>query len=794
MAEVVARNPRAVAWFQHGEKWGWTEHISLPNAGLPQEEYAALARLWAQQRAQLLAPPCKLGRCVVSLRDTYRDALVVPVPAPFDTPLGPCYNADTLADGEMIEPQSAVVLQSNSKGGLYAYPHHLGGTARAYRRVGADRYGEPFVPSLTWQAAWARYRALLTGDPDYLGFPRGNYGFKVALKWPEAPRHVRITNITWEDNFLIVTAPGVGLADGDMVYLSRIKAVGPPTTGVYPATLLAADVFAVELKASSFQWQENGWARVYRYRGLPYEDVRLGPYAYLHRRGQYLPWTWVVIDGPDVPINPCGMIMAWGRGKPYRTTFRFFRDSLVTNTVQWQLADCAALDFPLYHAFGPGVYMDRPSGPWAGVGEQDVPHERTHGWPRSRLPGQCFVGEAEQWAQGCLTTDPPPAALPLCCREPTTIGVAGLVVGGNAIITHLTPVVEVAFKFSGGRVTRRGMATQPLTSGSANAVTFGSPVPDTVSWDTGGYFNPAHNDRLTAPADGYYVAAGGVNWPFGDSDGGEFVAYLSNPARGKIIASDSLNVKFGLIGGIMSQYDRFTSISSMVAMKAGEYIQFNLLHNFSQTPLLTGDENCWLSLTLAPAGLVSGLDGGTALAHGATLQFYRGAIASAETLVDGEPFFDVNTKTLYVGYQGTNYPVSGAPGPAGPADPTNNLATINKDSAALVAGQVVAAHPSGTGVQKAHAAPGYEAVGLAKAPAAANAGVTVQLEGQFQLADWSAITGTTTLAARATYFLSPTSGQLTTTLPSGAGQIAQIVGVAVAPDTLDLRIGDSILL
>lgn len=63
---------------------------------------------------------------------------------------------------------------------------------------------------------------------------------------------------------------------------------------------------------------------------------------------------------------------------------------------------------------------------------------------------------------------------------------------------------------------------------------------------------------------------------------------------------------------------------------------------------------------------------------------------------------------------------------------------------------------------------------------------THETGGAVALADWSAVTGSPALLPLAVYYLDPSPGRLTASPPSEPGQLLQRVGVAVAPDTLDL--------
>jgi hypothetical protein len=131
----------------------------------------------------------------------------------------------------------------------------------------------------------------------------------------------------------------------------------------------------------------------------------------------------------------------------------------------------------------------------------------------------------------------------------------------------------------------------------------------------------------------------------------------------------------------------------------------------------------------------------------------------------------------------------GAQGPPGPggAGGTSGWAAVNKDAVTLARGAPVAADASGTGVVRASAASAALAcVGLAGAGVAPGFAETVQTGGAVALADWSAVTGSPALLPLAVYYLDPSPGRLTASPPSEPGQLLQRVGVAVAPDTLDL--------
>jgi hypothetical protein len=119
----------------------------------------------------------------------------------------------------------------------------------------------------------------------------------------------------------------------------------------------------------------------------------------------------------------------------------------------------------------------------------------------------------------------------------------------------------------------------------------------------------------------------------------------------------------------------------------------------------------------------------------------------------------------------------------------------NVDSATLAAGAPLAINSNGIGVVRANATTNAKpAVGLAQASTAPAATATVITSGLVLLSDWTAVTGTQSLAPRGVYYLGTTAGTLTTTPPSGTGQVVQQVGIAATPGTLDVAIAPPILL
>lgn len=124
---------------------------------------------------------------------------------------------------------------------------------------------------------------------------------------------------------------------------------------------------------------------------------------------------------------------------------------------------------------------------------------------------------------------------------------------------------------------------------------------------------------------------------------------------------------------------------------------------------------------------------------------------------------------------------------------TIGMQAENRDTVSLPAGAIVAMHSSGTGIVRASAVDNTRpAVGIIPTARSTSEVGIVQTDGTLELNNWTAVVGAVTLAANANYYLSTTPGQLTTTIPQGAGRIVQSVGKAVTPTTLDISITNPI--
>lgn len=115
--------------------------------------------------------------------------------------------------------------------------------------------------------------------------------------------------------------------------------------------------------------------------------------------------------------------------------------------------------------------------------------------------------------------------------------------------------------------------------------------------------------------------------------------------------------------------------------------------------------------------------------------------------------------------------------------PNPTFTSENKDSVALVPGQVVAVHPSGTGVVRAVASSSaLLPVGLVVLDLPVGFSGPVQASGPMTLPDWSAVTGTVSLAVGATYYLAAALGQIAVAPPLTG--FSQVIGRQVDLQTL----------
>jgi len=110
-------------------------------------------------------------------------------------------------------------------------------------------------------------------------------------------------------------------------------------------------------------------------------------------------------------INPCGTVVGTTRVS-YFTRVNFFRDNpdLWTDIVVYP-AQIGAKTLPFATIFGPNVWLWGRSIPLPGFDLDE--HSYYNGQDKWHCDGQEFLGDEQQWREGCLTTDPVPEYNPL---------------------------------------------------------------------------------------------------------------------------------------------------------------------------------------------------------------------------------------------------------------------------------------------------------------------------------------------------------------------------------------------
>lgn len=112
----------------------------------------------------------------------------------------------------------------------------------------------------------------------------------------------------------------------------------------------------------------------------------------------------------------------------------------------------------------------------------------------------------------------------------------------------------------------------------------------------------------------------------------------------------------------------------------------------------------------------------------------------------------------------------------------------NVSAADFVKGQLLARGPADYGYILAdNSTLLHQAIGICCETGGVGFGVIIQLNGQFCLDDWTAITGTPLLLPRTTYYLSSVPGQLTPALPA-APAVQQRIGYSISPNVLNLSL------
>lgn len=116
----------------------------------------------------------------------------------------------------------------------------------------------------------------------------------------------------------------------------------------------------------------------------------------------------------------------------------------------------------------------------------------------------------------------------------------------------------------------------------------------------------------------------------------------------------------------------------------------------------------------------------------------------------------------------------------------------NVSGGSVYGGQAVMMNLGSTGILPWNGT--REIVGVARETITAATSGMVQTEGPLTLADWTNATGSATLSTGTWYGDSTTPGDITQSAPTAVGETVQRVGVTLSSDTLEIRIGQPILL
>lgn len=132
-----------------------------------------------------------------------------------------------------------------------------------------------------------------------------------------------------------------------------------------------------------------------------------------------------------------------------------------------------------------------------------------------------------------------------------------------------------------------------------------------------------------------------------------------------------------------------------------------------------------------------------------------------------------------------NIHIPSSPGTLGLREDNYVEKTNSEGSATIYPGMLVRLY-STSGCKLANATSDADfAIGMARTTSAPTDNTIIQLFGKLTLADWTAITGTATLSAGLTYYLSATSsGQMTTTSPIKP----QIIGIALSATEFFIKV------
>jgi hypothetical protein len=138
---------------------------------------------------------------------------------------------------------------------------------------------------------------------------------------------------------------------------------------------------------------------------------------------------------------------------------------------------------------------------------------------------------------------------------------------------------------------------------------------------------------------------------------------------------------------------------------------------------------------------------------------------------------------------------------SGTGDPDTSLISVTAYEA-ITRGQplyvsVATSNQAGIASCRPTAGPTYtrtQVVGFAETSVSAGQQVTVRTDGSITLSDWTAVAGATTLQPGLQYYLDPTIGMISTTGTTTTNDVLVVVGRAVTPTTLDIEIGERIII
>ena len=110
--------------------------------------------------------------------------------------------------------------------------------------------------------------------------------------------------------------------------------------------------------------------------------------------------------------------------------------------------------------------------------------------------------------------------------------------------------------------------------------------------------------------------------------------------------------------------------------------------------------------------------------------------------------------------------------------------TVHVGAPAYIVSNNTANLASATGAVKSRA------VGLITQASSVNDATIVQTDGSVNLADWTAVIGAASLTPGSVYFLHTTDGQMSTTPPTGDGDVVVTMGIAVTTTKFDIEVNE----